>query len=311
LPANLFTMPSIITNFSTFHWFIKKDMVENTFLEKIVAAKEEELAATKRLAPLREMQAILRELPPPRNFQEALVGKKCAIIAEIKKASPSRGIIREDFDPLKIAVTYEDNGAAAISVLTESVFFKGDGRYLSEISKIAGIPLLRKDFIIDSYQIFETRLLGGDALLLIARLLNREALAEYIALTVELGMTPLVEVHNEGELEKGLAAGAQAIGINNRNLDTFVTDLGTSLKLAPLIPAGIVKISESGIAGKEDVETLRRAGIHAFLIGETLMRAADMGRKLRELSGMDILPPLQGEGQVGDGLRGGRGGRVF
>jgi indole-3-glycerol phosphate synthase len=236
------------------------------------------------------MQAILCELPPPRNFQEALTGRESAIIAEIKKASPSRGIIREDFDPRKIAGIYEDNGAAAISILTESVFFKGDSRYLSEISKIASIPLLRKDFIIDPYQIYETRLLGGDALLLIARLLSREALAEYIALTVELGMTPLVEVHNEGELEKALAAGAQVIGINNRNLDTFVTDLGTSLKLAPLIPAGIVKISESGIAGRQDVETLQRAGIHAFLIGETLMRAADMGRKLRELSGMDMEP---------------------
>ncbi len=265
-------------------------MKETTILDMIVEIKKQELVATKRLASLREMQAILRELPSPRDFREALTSKEGAIIAEIKKASPSRGIIREDFDPLKIAATYEDNGAAAISILTESVFFKGDSRYLAEISKIARIPLLRKDFIIDPYQIYETRLLGGDALLLIARLLSRETLVEYIALTVDLGMTPLVEVHNEGELEKGLAAGAQVIGINNRNLDTFVTDLGTSLKLAPLIPAGIVKISESGIAGRQDVETLQRAGIHAFLIGETLMRAADMGRKLRELSGMDMEP---------------------
>jgi indole-3-glycerol phosphate synthase len=261
-------------------------MQGNTFLDRIVETKREELAATKGLAPLREMQAILCELPPPRNFQEALTGRESAIIAEIKKASPSRGIIREDFDPRQIAATYEENGAAAISVLTESVFFQGDGRYLAAISKTAGIPLLRKDFIIDPYQIYETRVLGGDALLLIARLLSREALAAYIALTVDLAMTPLVEVHDEGDLEKGLAAGAQVIGINNRNLDTFVTDLGTSRKLAPLIPAGIVKISESGIAGRQDVETLQRAGIHAFLIGETLMRAADMGGKLRELSGV-------------------------
>jgi len=260
-------------------------MIVNTFLARIVAAKKEEIAATKRLAPLRELQAIIRELPPSRDFRKALAGKGFAIIAEIKKASPSRGIIREDFDPLKIAAIYEDNGAAAISVLTERKFFQGDGRYLSAISKITGIPLLRKDFIIDPYQIYETRLLGGDALLLIARLLSREVLAEYIALTVELGMTPLVEVHNEGELEKTLAAGARVIGINNRNLDTFVTDLGTSRKLAPLIPAGIVKVSESGIGSRQDVETLQRAGIHAFLIGETLMRAADMGGKLWELSG--------------------------
>jgi indole-3-glycerol phosphate synthase len=263
-------------------------MKANTFLARIVAAKQEELSMTKRLKPIREIRAILRELPPPRDFRGAIMGRDCAIIAEIKKASPSRGIIREDFDPLKIAQVYESNGAAAISVLTESVFFKGNGRYLSEISKIARIPLLRKDFIINPYQIYETRVLGGDALLLIARLLSREALAEYIALTVELGMTPLVEVHDKEELEKSLAAGAKVIGINNRNLDTFMTDLGTSLKLAPLIPAGIVKISESGIVGRQDVETLQRAGIHAFLIGETLMRDTDMEGKLRELSGMAI-----------------------
>jgi len=261
---------------------------EATFLDRIVETKKQELAATKRMMPLREVRAILCELPPPRDFQGALVGRECAIIAEIKKASPSRGIIREDFDPLKIAAIYEDRGAAAISILTERAFFQGDGRYLSEISKIAGIPLLRKDFIIDPYQIFETRVLGGDALLLIARLLSREILAEYIALTVDLGMTPLVEVHNEGELEKALAAGAKVIGINNRNLDTFVTDLDTSLELAPLISAGIVKVSESGISSRRDVKTLMKAGIHAFLVGETLMRAADMGRKLRELSGMAI-----------------------
>jgi indole-3-glycerol phosphate synthase len=234
---------------------------------------------------LREIQAALRDLPPPHDFQAALTGRDCAIIAEIKKASPSRGVIREDFDPLKIAAIYEDNGAAAISILTERAFFRGDSRYLSEISKSTGIPLLRKDFIIDPYQIFETRLLGGDALLLIARILNKEVLAQFISLTVELNMTPLVEVHNEGELEKALAAEAKVVGINNRNLDTFATDLGTSLKLGPLIPPGIIKISESGISGKGDMETLKRAGIHAFLIGETLMRAADMGGKLRELGG--------------------------
>jgi indole-3-glycerol phosphate synthase len=290
LPADLFTKPSIIANFSTFHWFIKKDMMETTFLDRIVGTKKQELTATKRLAPLREIQAILHELPPPRDFQKALTGRDCAIIAEVKKASPSRGTIREDFDPLKIAATYEESGAAAISVLTESVFFKGDGRYLSEISKVARIPLLRKDFIIDPYQIYETRVLGGDALLLIVRLLSREALAEYIALTLELGMTPLVEVHNEAELGKAIEAKAPVIGINNRNLDTFVTDLGTSLKLAPLIPAGNVKISESGITCRKDIEILMGAGVRIFLIGETLMRVADMGRKLRELLGMDMEP---------------------
>jgi indole-3-glycerol phosphate synthase len=230
---------------------------------------------------------MIPDLPPSRDFTCALSGRERAVIGEIKKASPSRGIIREDFDPLKIAAIYQDNGAAAISILTESVYFKGDARYLSQIAKTTAIPLLRKDFIIDLYQIFETRILGGDALLLIARVLGRELLAEYIGLTVELGMTPLVEVHNEEEVERTLEAGAQVVGINNRNLDTFVTDIGTSLRLAKLIPAGIVKISESGIGGEWDIQNLIQAGIHAFLIGQTLMQAADMGGKLRELSGLD------------------------
>jgi len=259
--------------------------MENNFLEKIVAAKEGELAETKRLAPLREMQAILCKLPPVRDFLAAIRGGAGAIIAEIKKASPSRGVIREDFDPSAIAAVYEANGAAAISVLTERSFFQGDGRYLAEIRKTAGIPLLRKDFLVDPYQIYETRCLGGDALLLIARALPGAILAELIALTRELGMTPLVEVHDEEELARSLAAGAPAIGVNNRNLATFVTDLGTSLRLAPLIPAGVVKVSESGITGRRDVERLRQAGYDALLVGETLMRSEDMGRKLRELRG--------------------------
>jgi len=152
------------------------------------------------------------------------------------------------------------------------------------------IPLLRKDFLVDPYQIYETRCLGGDALLLIARALPGAILAELIALTRELGMTPLVEVHDEEELARSLAAGAPAIGVNNRNLATFVTDLGTSLRLAPLIPAGVVKVSESGITGRRDVERLRQAGYDALLVGETLMRSEDMGRKLRELRGEEDRP---------------------
>jgi len=259
--------------------------MENNFLETILTAKREEIAAAKRVVPTAELQAARRDAPPVRDFLAALRGRTGTIIAEIKKASPSRGVIREDFDPHAIAAVYEANGAAAISVLTERSFFQGDSRYLASIRKTVGIPLLRKDFIVDPYQVYETRCLGGDALLLIARALPGAILAQLIALTRELDMTPLVEVHDENELEQSLEAGAPVIGVNNRNLATFVTDLGTSLRLAPLIPAGVVKVSESGITGRQDVEKLRLAGFDAFLVGETLMRSEDMGRKLRELRG--------------------------
>jgi len=258
---------------------------EESFLDRILTAKREEIAAAKRAAPLAELRSRYRAAPPVRDFLAALRDGKGAVIAEIKKASPSRGIIREDFHPRAIAAIYEAHGAAAISVLTERAFFQGEGRYLTEIRKTAGIPILRKDFLVDPYQVYETRCLGGDALLLIARALPGGILAELVTLTRELGMTPLVEVHDEEELAAALAAGAPAIGVNNRNLATFVTDLETSRRLAPLIPAGIVKVSESGITGRRDVEKLRQAGFDAFLVGEILMRAGDMGKKLRELRG--------------------------
>jgi indole-3-glycerol phosphate synthase len=265
-------------------------MKEKTFLDRIVEAKLQEIAQAKGVEPLRELKEKLRDLPPSRDFRAALTGSPCAVIAEFKKASPSWGIIRDDADPMATASVYELNGAAAISILTERSFFAGDGQYLAEISRQTGIPLLRKDFIIDPWQIYETKRLGGDALLLIARILTREQLGEFISLTVDLGLTPLVEIHNEEELEKSLAAGGQVIGVNNRNLDTFVTDIRTSLKLAPLIPEGVVKVSESGIACRRDVKILMGAGIHAFLIGEALMRSGDMGRKLRELIGRELEP---------------------
>jgi len=261
-------------------------MNHQPILDRIVTAKRVEIAAAKRAVPPAALEAAVGKAPPARDFLGALRGGKGAVIAEVKKASPSRGIIREDFHPRKIAAAYEANGAAAISVLTERKFFRGDERYLKEIGGVVSLPLLRKDFIIDPYQIYETRRLGGDAVLLIARLLNRgETLAEFIALTLNLGLTPLVEVHDEAELEKALGAGAPVIGVNNRNLDTFVTDLGTSRRLAPLIPPGIVKVSESGIDSRRDVELLVQAGFDALLVGETLMRARDPGAKLRELTG--------------------------
>jgi indole-3-glycerol phosphate synthase len=261
---------------------------EKTFLDRIVEVKRQEIAQAKGVEPLRELKAKLRDLPPARDFRAALTGSLCAVIAEFKKASPSRGIIRGGVHPLEIVSVYEAGGAAAISILTEHSFFAGDGQHLAEISKQTGIPILRKDFIVDPWQIYETKYLGGDALLLIARILTREELREFISLTVDLGLTPLVEIHNEEELEKSLAVGAQVIGVNNRNLDTFVTDIGTSLKLSPLIPEGVIKVSESGIACRRDVEILMGAGIHAFLVGEALMRSGDIGRKLRELMGREI-----------------------
>ncbi|MFB0505568.1 MAG: indole-3-glycerol phosphate synthase TrpC, partial [Thermodesulfobacteriota bacterium] len=207
----------------------------------------------------------------------------CSIIAEVKRHSPSKGRIRQDFDPLQIAILYQENGAAAVSVLTDKEFFEGDRTYLSGIRKVVDLPLLRKDFIIDPYQIYETRILGGDALLLIARLLAKEQLREYIRLAESVGLSPLVEVHTREELDKALASGAQIIGINNRNLETFSTDLRITRDLAPCIPGDRLVVSESGINTREDIETLTKAGIHSFLVGEALMRAADIGGKLREL----------------------------
>ena len=252
-----------------------------------MTAKRKELAAGKQAVPLAELQAAIGKAPPVRDFAGALRGGNGAVIAEVKKASPSRGVIREDFDPHALAAAYEANGASAISILTERNFFLGDDRHLTEIGKGVHLPVLRKDFIIDPYQIYETRRLGGDALLLIARLLSPEMLASFIALTMELGMTPLVEVHDEEELAAALSAGAPVIGVNNRNLDTFATDLGTSLRLASLMPPGVVKVSESGINNRRDVERLTHVGFDALLVGETLMRAGDPGAKLRELLGSE------------------------
>jgi len=208
----------------------------------------------------------------------------CSIIAEVKRRSPSKGRIRGDFDPLKIAALYQENGAVAVSVLTDEEFFGGHRTYLSAIREVVDIPLLRKDFIIDPYQIYETRALGGDALLLIASLLEGQ-LEEYIHLAQKVGLATLVEVHTREELEKALAADAEIIGINNRDLKTFSTDLRITLELAPSIPEDRIVVSESGINTREDIETLMQAGVHSFLVGEALMRAEDIGRKLRELLG--------------------------
>jgi len=252
-------------------------------LDKIVEVKREEVARLKGSTSFDAMRQAALDTPLPRDFKGAISGTDCAVIAEVKRRSPSRGRIREDFDPIAIASLYEENGAAAISVLTDEEFFEGKNAYLSAIKKRVGLPLLRKDFIIDPYQICETRIIGGDAVLFIAAILDDPTLGDFIELAESLGLSPLVEVHSREELERALAAGAGIIGINNRNLKTFSTDLATTLDLAPLIPEDRVVISESGIEGRGDIERLMKNRIHAFLVGETLMRAPDIGRKLREL----------------------------
>lgn len=207
------------------------------------------------------------------------------VIAEVKKASPSAGIIREDFNYVNIAMEYEAGGASAISVLTDKEFFMGDIKYLSEIRETVNVPVLRKDFIIDPYQIYEARAAGADSILLIARILTKEQIDTFLALAHKLGMECLVEVHDNDELKKVMETEAAIIGINNRNLDTFETDLETTLQLCHLVPDGKILVSESGIRTRADVLKLEEAGIDAILIGETLMRSKDIFLKMKELFG--------------------------
>ena len=253
-------------------------------LDQIVKTKRMEVEESKTLYPLSAVREGLKKMAPARNFKKALLDRKCAIIAEVKRKSPSRGTIRNDFDPLEIAAIYEKNGAAAVSVLTDEPFFGGKKESLTKIKGKILLPVLRKDFIIDPYQVYETRRLGADAILFIARLLQEE-LGDYIRLAEALDLISLVEVHSAEDLALALAAGAELIGINNRDLATFETGLETSLKLASLVPRGRIAIAESGIQSRNDIEILLEAGIHAFLIGEALMKADDIAEKLRELRG--------------------------
>lgn len=256
-------------------------------LERIVKAKRQEVAARKEITPRAQLADAIGNLLPVRDFRRAINNAPCSIIAEVKRSSPSQGRIREEFNPVQIATIYQNNGAHAVSVLTDEAFFEGKAQYLTGITKSIDLPLLRKDFIIDPYQIYETRILGGDAVLLITSLLEQGQLREYITLSETLGLAPVVEVHTKKELDKALAADAQIIGINNRDLKTFLTDIKTTLKLAPLIPGDRIVVTESGINTREDIEQLMEAGIHCFLIGEALMRAEDIGGKLRELLGRE------------------------
>ena len=253
-------------------------------LEKIIETKEEEVAKLKKSENISDFEKQISSLGACRDFKKAISSGPCNIIAEVKCASPSRGKLLENFDYLHIAQTFEQNGAVAVSVLTDEKYFCGHKDYLTRIKQKISLPVLRKDFVIDPLQIYETRAIGADAILLIVRLL-RERLAEFIHLSKELELSPLVEVHAQDELEVALAADAEIIGINNRNLDTFVTDINTSCELKKKIPTGAAVVAESGIHSRKDIELLMQAGIKAFLIGEALITAPDTGKKLKEFIG--------------------------
>jgi len=255
-------------------------------LEQIVADNLNELEARKLSFPLAELRRTALEQPPPLDFASVLRGDHIRLIAEVKKASPSRGVIRHDFNSVEIARTYTSNGASAISVLTEFRYFQGSLDYLKDIEKALGNkrpPLLRKDFIGDPYQIYQSRAYGADSLLLIVAILTPGRLEELLGLSRELGMSCLVEVHNEAELEIALKSGARIIGINNRDLNTFTVDLATTQRLRPLIPPDRIVVSESGIKDSSDMEKLKSWGVDAVLIGESLMSAPDIAAKMKEL----------------------------
>jgi indole-3-glycerol phosphate synthase len=255
-------------------------------IEEILKEKTRQVARSRERLPLAKLENRLGGLPPTRDFHAALGHRPLAIIAEIKRKSPSRGWIWRGGDPREIASMYQRGGAAAISVLTEERFFGGHPDFIPQAREIVTLPLLRKDFILDPYEIYETRLLGADSLLLIAGLLQGARLARMIDLAFRLGLQPLVEVHDAQELERALDAGATIIGINNRDLRSLRTDIRRTLELAPLVPPSVRLVSESGIRSRHELELLMEAGVRAFLVGSALMEAQDPVEKLLELRGL-------------------------
>ena len=257
-------------------------------LSEILATKRTEVAFLKERTSLPTLQQRLDGLPPTRDFRGALASAQgTALIAEVKKASPSKGVIRADFDAVAIAQTYAQNGATCLSVLTDERYFQGKLDYLRRIREVVAVPLLRKDFIVDPWQIVESRVAGADAVLLIVAALCPQDLRSLIRTAAETGLAALVEVHDAEEMQEALDAGADLIGINNRNLHTFRTTLSVTLDLLPTLPPDPNRliVSESGIFTRPDVETLEAAHVHAILVGESLMREADIGAKVRELLG--------------------------
>ena len=259
-------------------------------LDDIVAAKRQELALQKESVPVNMLQDCIATQPRPLNLSGVLMGGGIRLIAEVKKASPSRGLLSPDFDPVRLADIYASNGAAAISVLTD-LRFQGELDHLAQIKNSGAslrAPLLRKDFLFEPYQIYETRAAGADALLLIVAILSPVQLKELLDLSRELWMQCLVEVHNEDELQVALDSGAEIIGVNNRDLRDFSTDLAVTERLVPLVPRGKVVVSESGISNQEHLRRLGRARVNGVLVGEALVTAPDVGEKVREFTGQTV-----------------------
>ena len=258
-------------------------------LERILAVKAEEVAAAKAVRPLSVVRALAEAETKPRDFVAALRSKRgagrAAVIAEIKKASPSRGVLREDFDAAAIASSYARHGAACLSVLTDAQFFCGSAENLRQARAACELPVLRKDFMLEPYQVFESRALGADCILLIAAALDVTCMLDLEATAQALGMAVLVEVHDRGELERALALKTPLLGINNRNLRTFETQLDVTLELLALVPEARVVITESGILSRDDVARMRSSKVDCFLVGEAFMRAADPGLELARLFG--------------------------
>jgi len=256
-------------------------------LRRILATKRDEVLSARERTPLSDLFKVARSVPPPRDFAAALrirlATGRSAVIAEVKKASPSKGVLRADFDPAAIAASYAANGAACLSVLTDREYFQGAPEYLAQARAASGLPVLRKDFMVDPYQVFEARVLGADAILLIVAALDDARLRELEALAASLGMATLAEVHDRAELERALQLTTPLLGINNRNLRTSETTLETTLGLLPAIPDDRIVVTESGILAPPDVARMRAAGVNAFLVGEAFMRAADPGAELARL----------------------------
>ena len=253
------------------------------FLEKLLENKKRQLNHKKKTVSLRDLQSEVSNLSPTRDFKAALAKPDLSLIAEVKKASPSKGIIREDFNPVEIARIYETSGASAVSVLTEEKYFLGGFDHLEAVKQAISLPVLCKDFIFDPYQVYEARVRGADAILLIKAIMDKKDLVDLYDLAQDLSLDCLAEVHAEDELDQVLAAEAEIIGINNRDLNTFEVDISTTPKLAKKIPEDKIIVSESGIHTHQDVEALKKTGVDAILVGESLLRAPDIGTKIREL----------------------------
>lgn len=256
-------------------------------LNTILARKAEEIQQRSRVRPLADLRARALQQPPTRGFVDAIHRKhadgRAAVIAEVKKASPSKGLIRADFNPAQIARSYEAGGAACLSVLTDVDFFQGSNLYLGEARSACSLPVLRKDFTIDPYQVYEARVIGADCILLIVAALEDGPLVEMANLAMELGMDVLVEVHDIDELERALQTDCELIGVNNRNLRSFEVSLDTTLSLREAVPPDRILVTESGIATRGDVARMREAGVETFLVGESFMREAEPGAALQRL----------------------------